>query len=88
MASVKNVGAHSPTKIPNLSACALDSASADSPPAQYQIPIDPRIDKNPRRESPIEHFLQQHLQPDLFSALFSEQLVVWSLFSQQLISIF
>ena len=39
------VGAHSPTKIPNLSPCAC--ASNDFPPVRYQIAIDAAIDKKP-----------------------------------------
>ena len=42
---IMNVGAHSPTKIPNLSPCAC--ASTDFPPVKYQIAIDPMIDAKP-----------------------------------------
>ena len=41
-----NVGAQSPTNIPNLSPCAC--ASPDFPPVRYQIAIDPAMDKKPR----------------------------------------
>ena len=40
-----NVGAQSPTNMPNLSPCAC--ASPDFPPVKYQIAIDPPIDRKP-----------------------------------------
>jgi predicted membrane-bound dolichyl-phosphate-mannose-protein mannosyltransferase len=44
---MKNVGAHKPTKSPNLSACATASIEEPSPWAKYQIAIDAIIDRYP-----------------------------------------
>lgn len=44
---MKNVGAHKPTKSPNLSACAIASADEPSPCAKYQMAIDAMIERYP-----------------------------------------
>jgi len=50
--SAKKVGAQSPTKIPNLSACAF--ASAPSPPVKNQIAIEAIMEANPRKKHSVE----------------------------------
>ncbi len=53
--SAKNVGAQSPTKMPNRSPWALDSAA--SPPVKNQIAIDAIIDANPNQKQRVERLL-------------------------------
>ena len=53
--SAKKVGAQSPTKIPNLSACAFDSAA--SPPVKNQMAMEPKMDTNPRKKQSVVRVL-------------------------------
>jgi len=57
--SAKKVGAQSPTKIPNLSAWAFDSAA--SPPVKNQMAMEPRMDTNPRTKQSVERVLKSEL---------------------------
>ena len=43
------MGAHSPTKIPNLSACALASGKSE-PPLRYQIAMEPMMLAKPAKK--------------------------------------
>ena len=61
--SAKKVGAQSPTKIPNLSAWAFDSASA--PPVKNQMAIEPRMETNPRTKQSVDKFLKNELFMEL-----------------------
>ena len=54
--SAKKVGAQSPTKMPNRSACALDSAA--SPPVKNHMAIEPIMETNPSTKQRIDRFLK------------------------------
>ena len=54
--SEQKFGAQSPTKIPNLSAWAFDSAA--SPPVKNQMAMEPRMDANPRTKQSVDSILK------------------------------
>ena len=54
--SAKKVGAQSPTKMPNRSACAFDSAA--SPPVKIHMAIEPIMDANPSTKQRVDKVLK------------------------------